>query len=97
MSDRVCNYQKKLKVEDISTVLADAKCQHCGATASELMLKGELLEICAEEFASDIQSGERILVPLGLCPSCHKKHHLDARGHHNPCQITARRSREGLE
>ncbi|MBT8409068.1 MAG: hypothetical protein KJN93_05540, partial [Alphaproteobacteria bacterium] len=78
-------------------VLADAQCQRCGVTASQLMLKGEILEICAEEFASDIESGERILVPLGLCPTCHKKHHLDARGHHNPCQIKARRSREGLE
>ena len=96
MSGTDCNYKRKVTVEEVAQALSEAACQHCGVTTKELMLKGELLEVCGEEFASDIASGERALTPVALCPACHKKHHLDARRQHNPCQIKARQSREGL-
>ena len=91
-----CNYQFKLTVEDLSTALAQAVCHNCGVTTAELTSRGELLEVCGEDFASDLESGERVLVPVALCPACHKAHHLDANRQHNPCQIKARYSREGL-
>lgn len=96
MSGTDCNYQRTVTVEELSAALAEAACSHCRATTADLMLKGELLEVCAEEFSSDIEGRERILVPIALCPACHREHHLDARGQHNPCQIKARISREGL-
>lgn len=91
-----CNYQRLVVVEGASAALAEGVCQHCGVRSNELAEKGEILEICAEEFATVMESGERILTPIALCPSCHAEHHKDARGHHNPCQIKARLSREGL-
>ncbi|MDJ0629029.1 MAG: hypothetical protein QNJ44_12275 [Rhodobacter sp.] len=92
-----CNYLRLATEEDLSSALADAACVHCGASAAELLRKGELLEVCAEEFASDITDGGRVLTPIALCPGCHDRHHRDARGNHNPCQIKARLSREMLD
>ena len=92
-----CNFQRKATSGEFSSALAEATCQRCGDSAKDLVLKGEILEVCAEEFADDIASGQRVLNPIALCPSCHEKYHLDARGNHNPCQIKARLSREWLD
>ncbi len=81
--------------KEISEVLAEEVCHQCGITAWELAQNGELLEVCGEEFASDIESGTRFLVPVALCPTCHKDHHLDANRQHNPCHVKARLSRDG--
>ena len=92
-----CNYQRKVTSEELLSALAVATCHHCEISAKDLLLTGDILEVCAEEFASDIANGQRVLVPIALCPSCHQKHHLDACGNHNPCQIKARFSREMLD
>jgi len=91
-----CNYQKQVVIDSASAALSEGVCEHCGVRSSELAEKGEILEVCGEEFATVMESGERILTPIALCPSCHKDHHRDARGKHNPCQIKARLSCEGL-
>ena len=96
MSDLKCNYQSKVCVRDLGEALSKACCQHCGVTASELSLRGEILEVCGEEFSSDPVSGERELTTIALCPDCHRDFHKDARGRHTPCQIKARFSRECL-
>ena len=92
-----CNYQAKVSVKDVSAALSEAHCFFCHVSATELMSKGELLEICGEEFSTDIVNGERVLTTIALCPDCHKKFHLDANRQHNPCQIKARLNREGLD
>ena len=97
MSSIVCNYQRKVTLREMSTALAEAECSHCGISAEELLERGERLEVCGEELYSDLSSGERVLLPIPLCPSCHAKNHQDARRMHNPCQIKARNSRECLE
>lgn len=91
-----CNFQYKGTAEEHACGGLQEECWHCGISARELMLNGEKLEVCAEEFAYDIATGQRVLSPIALCPRCHAEHHQDARGHHNPCQILARRSRECL-
>lgn len=96
MGDTDCNYQRKVTEAELSAALSEARCSDCGKTVAELLRGGELLEVCGEEFGSDIVSRERVLNPIALCPSCHRKHHLDARGRHNPCQIKARLSWEVL-
>ena len=97
MSSITCNYQQIVTVAERLNALADAACQHCGISSKDLLSHCEALEVCADEFSSDIASGHREFVPIALCPSCHKKHHLDARNNHNPCQVTARDSRERLD
>lgn len=97
MPDMVCNYQRKVSVEEFSDALKKAACEHCGVTSTELLQQGEILEVCGEEYSSDIASGQRVLIPIALCPTCHREHHLDAHHQHNPCQIKARISRECLE
>ncbi len=96
MSRTECNYQKKVTVEELSTALGDARCHRCGITTPELAKKGDLLEVCGEEFSYDSATGERVLTPIALCPDCHRKNHLDSKRQHNPCQIKARADREGL-
>ena len=96
MSGFKCNYQTKVSVGEFSEALSRASCERCGVTTAELIEKGELLEVCGEEYSSDPTNGERVLTALALCPSCHRKFHQDARGRHNPCQIKARLSREFL-
>ncbi|TMV10348.1 hypothetical protein FGK63_04625 [Ruegeria sediminis] len=97
MSSIECNYQRKVTAKEYSAALAEAQCSHCGISSKDLMRRGELLEVCGEELYSDIASGERVLIPIALCPSCHRRHHQDAQRMHNPCQIKARHSRECLE
>ncbi len=92
-----CNYQEKVTVKDLSAALAEGHCFFCFVTAAELMRNGEMLEVCGEEFSTDIVNGERVLTTIALCPECHKKFHLDANRNHNPCQIKARLSREALD
>lgn len=96
MADTACNYQRIVSVEEVRCALEEAQCQHCGITTNELMSRGELLEICGEELCSDISTGKKTFITLALCPSCHKHAHQDAENKHNPCQIKARWSREGL-
>lgn len=97
MSGTVCNFQNSVTREERVKALSEDRCYHCGATAKALKLRGQGLEICGEEFAYDLASGDRLLTPIALCPDCHADAHLDADHHHNPCQIHARRSREGLD
>ncbi|MCU9847425.1 hypothetical protein OEZ60_05350 [Defluviimonas sp. WL0024] len=94
MAGTECNYQRKMTARELTTALSEAECRHCRVSAAALLENGEHLEICAEEFASDIMSGERVLTPIALCPACHRLNHLDAHHRHNPCQIKARHSRE---
>lgn len=96
MSGLTCNYQHKVTEQEISEALTEGVCHICGLPEKELRLVGQHLEVCGEEFASDIASCERFLTPVALCPACHRNHHLDASQNHNPCQIEARLSREGL-
>ena len=91
-----CSYQRRVTLKEIREALSEAQCYFCGTTASELMMRGELLEVCGEEFISDNESGERVLTPIALCPFCHARNHQDANNLHNPDQIMARLSREGL-
>ena len=97
MAEFRCNYQAKITLDDMSSALSAARCHECGITTAELMAKGQLLEVCGEEFSSDITDGTRVLTAIALCPDCHTEFHRDCRGHHNPCQIKARLSREGLD
>ena len=97
MSDIKCNYQKIVSIEEFSKALSEMICQHCGITTRELIARGQLLQVCAEEFSSDITSGERVMQTVALCPECHRQHHLDEHNCHNPCHVKARLSREGLD
>jgi hypothetical protein len=97
MSEIDCNYQSIVAPEEYATALKEAVCEHCGTSARQLLQHGEILEVCGEEFLYDIVSGERVLSAIALCPTCHRRHHLDAQDHHNPCQIKARLSRERLD
>ncbi len=96
MSEMKCNYQRKVSIEELSTALAEMACHNCSVSTADLMLKGELLEVCGEEFSSDIVGGECVLSTIALCPTCHAESHLDAHHQHNPCLIKARLSREHL-
>lgn len=97
MSAVKCNYQSKVTAEELSSALSETQCHQCGVSVVELMLGGQLLEVCGEEFGSDIETGERVVTPIALCPSCHRKYHLDAGDQHNPCQIAARLSWERMD
>jgi hypothetical protein len=96
MSRTECNYQRKVSIKELSAAFGDARCNHCGITTADLAKKGDLLEVCGDEFSYDMETGERILTPIALCPECHRKNHLDSHRKHNPCQLTARADREGL-
>ncbi len=96
MTDTECNYQQIASVEEVKSALEEAQCQHCGITTNELMSRGEVLEICGEEYCSDISTGLKLFTTFAVCPSCHERFHQDAENMHNPCQIKARWSREGL-
>ena len=91
-----CNYQDKVTVHELAEALSSERCQHCGITSRELLLRDEVLEVCSDEFAVDLSTGERFLEAFALCPTCHQQHHLDGNQQHNPCQLKARRSREQL-
>ena len=91
-----CNYQDKATVQELAEALSFERCRHCSISSRELLRRDEVLEVCADEFAADLATGERFLEAFALCPECHKLHHLDALRQHNPCQLKARRSREGL-
>ncbi|QFS84502.1 hypothetical protein FIU97_17230 [Roseivivax sp. THAF40] len=94
MSDLTCNYQRMLTKAKAQQARSEGACRECLVTEAELQLAGETLEVCGEEFAYDLETGERVLVPVPLCPACHAKAHQDGHGHHLPCQIKARFSRE---
>lgn len=96
MSDQKCNYQEKVSLQEVGEAFSRAQCEHCGISTTELMARGELLEVCGDEFASDLVSGARTLAVIALCPRCHRNFHKDGHGQHNPCQIQARISRESL-
>ena len=90
-----CNYQDKVTSTEVVEALSSAQCHHCGTTTQELTERGELLEVCGEMFGIDMDTGERIITPISLCPECHRRHHLHAERRHRPCQIEAAFSREG--
>ncbi|SIS54928.1 hypothetical protein SAMN05421759_101354 [Roseivivax lentus] len=94
MSGHPCNFQQKVTRSVYEEALREGACRECRVTQAELLTKGRRLEVCGEEFAYDLETGERVLVPVPLCPACHAKAHLDGRGHHLPCQISARFNRE---
>ena len=96
MSDWECNFRFRISLREVSEALDAAQCEHCGVTTTGLIERGEFLEVCGEEFASDLVSGERILAMIALCPKCHRDFHRDVRGQHDPCQIKARISRESM-
>ena len=91
-----CRYQETVTSNEAAKALEAALCHECGVSTRDLMADGQLLEVCGEEFATDIETGERIMVAIPLCPDCHRKNHLDARLKHHPCQVQARNSREGV-
>jgi hypothetical protein len=91
-----CNYQRVVTPEEFASALAEGRCEHCSISARELVAQGQILEVCGEEFCGDLVTGTAVVVPVPLCPECHRKNHLDGRSQHNPCQIKARRSREML-
>lgn len=94
MSDRRCNFQKTVERSELKSALSDGFCDHCEVTSSELFQRGEVLEICGQEYCFDYETGVSTETVITLCPSCHEANHLDAQQRHNPCHISARRSRE---
>ena len=94
MSDRVCNFQKTVVLSELQSALLDGICDHCAVTSSELAKSGEVLEICGQEYCFDYETGVSTETEILLCPGCHEANHLDAQQQHNPCHISARRSRE---
>lgn len=97
MSDISCRYQRVVSPVERAAALDVGRCEHCGITLAELTQQGQTLEVCAEELGQDLATGHRVLTPVPLCSVCHRAHHEDARGTHNPCQIKARLSREHLD
>ena len=91
-----CNYQDRVSVQEPAEALSSERYRHCGITSRELLLRDEVLEVCADEFAADPTTGERLLEAFALCPTCHQLHNLDAQQQHNPCQLKARCSREAF-
>ena len=94
MSDQECMFRFSVSLREVSEALDVSQCEHCGATTTELIGRGEFLEVCGEEFASDLVIGERTLAMIALCPRCHRDFHRDFRGQHKSCQIEARISCE---
>ena len=79
-----CRFQETVTSAEVAKALQTAQCDHCGATTRELMARGELLEVCAEVFATDLETGERVLTVIALCPDCHRQYHLEATGWASP-------------
>jgi len=96
MKNPMCMCQLKMDPAEAVAALAEACCYRCGVSANRLMNRGEILEVCSEEYCDDLSTGEVIAVPIALCPECHRINHLDVRGHHRPCHIKARQSYETL-
>ncbi|WP_171232443.1 hypothetical protein [Ruegeria sp. HKCCA4812] len=86
-----------MELPELKAALANGFCDHCGATVSKLIQLGEILELCGLEHCFDYETGESIEVAIALCLSYHKANHLDAQQQHDPCHISARRSRDGLD
>ncbi len=97
MSARECKFQRTVELPELKDALRNGVCDHCGATVSELIPLGQVLEICGQEYCFDYETGEAVEIAVALCPACHEANHLDAQLRHNPCHISARRSREKLE
>ncbi|MEM0945843.1 MAG: hypothetical protein AAGK37_00440 [Pseudomonadota bacterium] len=92
-----CRFQKNLKPEDAAAALEADRCHNCSITLGELLKDGKFLEICGEEYISDLTTGQDYSVAIALCPDCHRQAHLDAGGNHSPCHVNARRSREWID
>ena len=92
MSIFVCSFELIASQSEKEAVLNCSHCDTCNTPMSELILKGQTLEICSAEHYSDPVSGERCVTAIALCQECHRENHLDAKLNHQPCQFTAQRS-----
>lgn len=91
-----CNFQRIVDPVERLRALARGACDRCGATAAELARRGERLEVCGDEYMTDADGTVTEFEVVALCPRCHRLQHLDGAGRHQPCQVTARRSRESF-
>ena len=94
MSNVECNYGRHLTPEQLAEASQSLLCHRCSISQSELLAKGKTLEVCGEEFMWDPSTQIREMTTITLCPECHAEEHRDAKGHHDPCQVSARRTRE---
>jgi len=96
VSEIECNFQRRVEAAERSDALEEGRCRHCGISEAELASDARSLTVCADEFLI-CAGGEQVAFDVfPLCPRCHEDHHSDVQGHHNPCQIKARRSLERL-
>jgi hypothetical protein len=91
-----CNFQAKVDYLEKLRALGRGKCDQCWIEVDDLLRSGEFLEVCGDEFMTDPTTSEVAFQVRALCPECHRQQHLDAQGRHNPCQLSARRNREGV-
>lgn len=96
MSKSTCRFCGRLSQDQRDDALRLTECHRCSVTQAELIIKGQSLEVCGEEFLWDPATNARVIAAITLCPDCHAKEHLDARSIHDPCHIKARRAREQL-
>ena len=58
MSARECKFQRTVELPELKDALHNGVCDHCGATVSELIPLGQVLEICGQEYCFDYETGE---------------------------------------
>ena len=81
MSKVKCDLLGRLTQEELDSAIDFVECFHCGVTAMELMRVGAALDVCGDEFCSDICSGERVFTAIALCRSCHCKNHQEEKNY----------------
>ena len=94
IKDFTCRFHQILEPDTLEDLLVRMYCDDCSASLNELIPEGQALEVCAEEHYSDPSTGERFLVAVTLCPSCHRERHLNASMEFDPCSFAAGRSWE---
>ena len=88
----ICNFQNSLRESRSKILYNEPICGTCGISYQELEKSGKALEICGAEHYSDPVSGERFMIPVALCPTCHLENHREVSGRLNPCNVAAARS-----